>query len=558
MLGCKKQFFLSIPLILAAVGCQIAYAAKPVNLNLQSVSFLHSFLSPTHANKDAIKIEETNRSRDFNKTVHVRIQETYAGYPVWGGDAIIHIPNGNLTSSLSGMLTSTQSHVSMDGMFYQDINKDLANTSSQVFSSTQFKNAFQFVINDYQRKMGKQISVNEQQNNLIVFIDTDNRAHFAYKISFTVPAEEGKMPAKPVYIIDALTFKVYQQWNDIKTEEPTEEASGGGFGGNVKMGKFVYDGLTGDLPILKIKRDLETDSCYLQNADVIVKHYRSRKIMNYACGEPDSEHNQVYWNGDSDAVNGGYSPSNDALFGGAVIKDMYQTWYGIPVLKDRHGDPMILTMVVHDPIDNAFWDGRQMTFGDGVKYFYPLTSLGVAAHEISHGFTEQHSDLQYYGQSGGMNEAFSDIAAQGAEFYAYGHNSWQIGPEIFKAEGKALRYMDQPSKDCEGGTPGEGCSIDHVDQYTEWLDVHYSSGIFNRAFYLLGTSEGWDTKKAFDVMVQANRFYWTSNSTFFRGACGVMKATRDYQYDTEAVTAAFEKVGIDTNLCVFEQQRRSK
>ena len=53
-------------------------------------------------------------------------------------------------------------------------------------------------------------------------------------------------------------------------------------------------------------------------------------------------------------------------------------------------------------------------------------------------------------QSGGMNEAFSDMAAQAAEVYAYGvgKNSWQIGPEIFKEKNKALRYMDMPSKDC--------------------------------------------------------------------------------------------------------------
>src|SRR4029079_4516028 len=128
----------------------------------------------------------------------------------------------------------------------------------------------------------------------------------------------------------------------------------------------------------------------------------------------DEQHNKLYWDADLHTVNGGYSPDNDALFGGAVIKNMYQQWYGVPVLKEN-GKPMMLVMVVHNPIDNAFWDGKKMTFGDGVRMFYPLTSLGVAAHEISHGFTEQHSNLTYYGQSGGMNEAYSDMAAQAAE-----------------------------------------------------------------------------------------------------------------------------------------------
>ena len=99
--------------------------------------------------------------------------------------------------------------------------------------------------------------------------------------------------------------------------------------------------------------------------------------------------------------------------------------------------------------ENAFWDGKQMTFGDGDTMMYPLVSLGVGAHEISHGFTEQHSNLEYYGQSGGINEAFSDMAAQAAEYYSAKKNSWQIGPEIMKEDSgyEALRYMDKPSRD---------------------------------------------------------------------------------------------------------------
>ena len=67
--------------------------------------------------------------------------------------------------------------------------------------------------------------------------------------------------------------------------------------------------------------------------------------------------------------------------------------------------------------ENAFWNGQQMTFGDGRNRFYPLVSLDVTAHEVSHGFTEQNSGLVYRNQSGGMNEAFSDMAGEAAEYY---------------------------------------------------------------------------------------------------------------------------------------------
>ncbi len=50
--------------------------------------------------------------------------------------------------------------------------------------------------------------------------------------------------------------------------------------------------------------------------------------------------------------------------------------------------------------ENAFWNGEVITFGDGNTTFYPFVSLDVMAHELGHGFTEQHSGLVYAGQSG--------------------------------------------------------------------------------------------------------------------------------------------------------------
>ena len=75
---------------------------------------------------------------------------------------------------------------------------------------------------------------------------------------------------------------------------------------------------------------------------------------------------------------------------------------------------MSLTMRVHykKNYENAFWDGRQMTFGDGATRFHPLVCLDVTAHEVSHGFTQQNSNLRYKYQSGGMNEAFSDMSGE--------------------------------------------------------------------------------------------------------------------------------------------------
>lgn len=74
-----------------------------------------------------------------------------------------------------------------------------------------------------------------------------------------------------------------------------------------------------------------------------------------------------------------------------------------------------------------------MNFGDGTSYFYPLTSLDVTSHEISHGHTEQNSGLQYSAQSGGMNDAFSDMAGEAAEYFDRDQNDWLVGRRSSRA-----------------------------------------------------------------------------------------------------------------------------
>lgn len=547
-LALSGALLLSLPLVYGPA----VYAAKPVNLRHQSVSALQSFIATPAAAKSAVGIQEISRNVDFKNTLHVRVQQTFAGYPVMGADAVVHVPNGaKAGKTLAGVTAAAKTAGSMNGIVYQNLDADLANASPAIFTDAQAQKALKQAVDAYTQK-ASHVAISEEQSSLMVYVDKDSKAHWAFKVSFRADsANVGEKPVKQVAIVDAASFNTFLAWDDIKTLEKSV-ADGGGFGGNKKMGKLMYDGTQEHLAELVFTRDDETKTCYLQNDDVTVKDYNARKVMNFPCANVDADHNNVYWDADFDAVNDGFSPGNDALFGGQVIKHMYNDWYGIPVLTNSDGTPMMLNMVVHQrKYDNAYWDGRQMTFGDGYSMFYPLTSLGVAAHEISHGFTEQHAGLAYYGMSGGMNEAFSDMAAQAAEVYAYGmgKNSWQIGPEIFKAENEALRYMDKPSKDCGKKKPGTWCSIDDASQYTDSLDVHYSSGVYNHFFYILGTTEGWDAQKAFDVMVHANSNYWTANTTFSEGACGVISAAKDLGYDLAAIKAAFDGVKVDYSQC---------
>jgi Zn-dependent metalloprotease len=236
-----------------------------------------------------------------------------------------------------------------------------------------------------------------------------------------------------------------------------------------------------------------------------------------------------------DAINGGYSPLNDAHYFGSVIQNMYNDYIGVNALTFQ------LVMRVHygTNYENAFWNGSTMNFGDGKNTFYPLVSVDVAGHEVSHGFTEQHSGLCYTNGSecGGMNEAFSDIAGEAAEYYFKGSNDFLVGEEIFKgASGEALRYMCDPTQD--------GISIDNAADMTRRINPHYSSGVYNKAFCTLAKTSGWNTKTAFQVFARANANYWTASSSFDDGACGVETAADDLGYNVANVEAAFNVVGV--------------
>lgn len=297
-------------------------------------------------------------------------------------------------------------------------------------------------------------------------------------------------------------------------------AQASGPGGNQKTGQYTYGTNFGYMDVAQ-----SGSTCTMSNANVktVNLNHGTSGSSAYSFTCPENTHK---------SINGAYSPLNDAHYFGNVIFNMYQDWIGVAPLTFQ------LTMRVHysNNYENAFWDGSAMSFGDGATTFYPLVSLDVSSHEVSHGFTEQNSGLVYSSMSGGMNEAFSDMAGEAAEYYMHGSNDWMVGEQIFKGNG-ALRYMDDPTKD--------GKSIGHASNFTSSMDVHYSSGVYNKAFYLLSNTAGWGVRKAFEVMTLANQTYWTANSTFDAGAAGVCKAASDKGYSVSDVNAAFTAVGVN-------------
>ncbi|WP_442814830.1 M4 family metallopeptidase [Streptomyces sp. NBC_01775] len=187
------------------------------------------------------------------------------------------------------------------------------------------------------------------------------------------------------------------------------------------------------------------------------------------------------------SVNDPATAGVDAHYGAGQTWDYYKDVHGREGIA---GDGKGAVSRVHygDSYVNAFWDDSCfcMTYGDGEGNKNPLTSLDVAAHEMSHGVTSTTANLEYAGESGGLNEATSDIFAAAVEFKANSPEDvpdYLVGEKIdINGDGTPLRYMDEPSKD--------GQSLDFWDTNAGDVDVHYSSGIANHFFFLLSVGSG--------------------------------------------------------------------
>jgi Zn-dependent metalloprotease len=424
-----------------------------------------------------------------------RFEQLYQGVPVWGEAVAQHDTPGEAQASFSGALL-------------RNVGNDI-HSAKPLYSSAQ-------ALTLAKTQAGANGSTENDQTKLYVKMGQRNVAQLIYVVSF-LTKNSANEPTRPHFMIDANTGAVLDKWEGL-----THSLTGTGPGGNTKTGQYEY-GTTagyGNLDVL-----VSGSTCKLSSTNVDTYN------MNGATTGSGTLHSFTCPRNTIKTINGGYSPMNDAHYFGNEVFNMYQTYLGVRPISQK------LVMKVHVGVnyENAYWDGSSMSFGDGATTFYPLTSLDVTGHEVSHGFTEQNSNLTYSGMSGGINEAFSDMAGEAVEYYVRGTNDFKVGVDIFKATG-ALRYMYNP--------PLDGRSIDNASNYTSSLDVHLSSGVFNKAFYLLATKSGWNTRKAFEVMADANRLFWTASSTFNQGACGVEKAAIARGYAVADVTAAFASVGV--------------
>lgn len=253
---------------------------------------------------------------------------------------------------------------------------------------------------------------------------------------------------------------------------------------------------------------------------------------------------------------------NEAYDGSGKTYDFY-----LKVLQRNSidGKGMRLDSTVHYSrnFDNAFWDGRQMVYGDGDgDLFQRFTKcLDVIGHELTHGVTQFEAGLEYQDQPGALNESFSDVFGSLIKQYAKKQKAkqadWLIGEGLFtkKVHGVAIRSMKAPGTAYDDPTIGKDPQPAHMSHFVKTTSdnggVHINSGIPNKAFYELAIRlDGFAWERAGHIWYVTLRDKLRPNSQFQDCANMTFAAAGELfgvgSKEQQAVREAWDVVGITT------------
>ena len=447
---------------------------------------------------------------DANGTEHVRFDRTYHGLAVIGGDFVVHSRNGQLLSA-----SQTQRAPLTIGT-----RADLRSSDAIVAAGSKFGSGF----------------TGTPSAELVVFARGSSPV-LAFKVGMH------NNDADMTYIVSAKDGKVLDSWSNRETSA----VNGTGktlFSGNVPL---ATNSISGGFEM----RDPTRGNGYTINAHTGPTSGQIFKDSDNTWGN----------NTNSDLASG----AADAHFGVTKTWDYYKLVHGRNGIANN-GKGAYSRVHYGAHYVNAFWsDGCFcMTYGDGDGANYaPLVTLDIAGHEMSHGVMSTTANLTYSGESGGLNEANSDIMGTMVEFYANNTSDpgdYLIGEKIYinyPLGNHALRYMFNPfldtrSPNCYSATLGD-------------LDVHYSSGVANHFYYLLAEGSGAKSFNGVDhtspvcsgpaltgigraqaekIWFRAVTVYMTSNTNYAGARAATLSAAADLGYSTSAVAAAWSAVSV--------------
>lgn len=454
--------------------------------------------------------DDTLRVRDVLKdadgSTHVRVDRFHKGLQVVGGDLVIH-------RDASGKVTGH------DGMFDGAITVD---TSAAVSKSAGESKGLA-AAKAHKGSKGLD-SPSVKSNDLVISVDAEGHQQLAYLVR-TTGMQKDHTPSRVRTLINADSGATITSFDEI------QHASGNG----------IYD--------KNVQLTTSGSSGAYQLKNPTTGNYSTDSQNGKGNGSVMTDSDNVWGNGSNSDRN---SAGVDAHFGADKTFEFYKNVLGRNGIWNT-GQGARSRVHYDNNYVNAFWDGSQMTYGDGSRNASPLTELDVAAHEMSHGVTENTAGLNYSGDAGGLNEATSDIFGASVEFYANIASDvpdYNVGELInINGNGSPLRYMDKPSKD--------GASLDCWSTSTGSKDPHYSSGPLNHWFFL--ASEGSGSKVINGVSYNSPTCNGSTvtgggreamEKVWYRTLSTKLTSTSDYKAAREgAIKSATELYGGSSQVC---------
>ncbi|MEU1032589.1 M4 family metallopeptidase [Streptomyces mirabilis] len=461
--------------------------------------------------------------KDADGTVHTRYERTYNGLPVLGGDLVVHESKAGKTE---GVTKAVKTAIKV------------ASLKPQVTTAKAEKQALTAA-----KAAGSEKTTADRAPRKVIWAAT-GKPTLAYETVVGGLQDDGT-PNELHVITDAATGKKLYEYQGIETG----------------TGKTLYSGTVTLNTTLSGSTYQLTDGTRGGH-----KTYNKSHTTTSSAGTLFTDADDTWGTGAASSSTTDQTAAADAAYGAQVTWDFYKNTFGRSGIKNN-GVAAYSRVHYGSAYVNAFWDDSCfcMTYGDGSGNTHPLTSIDVAGHEMSHGVTANTARLNYSGESGGLNEATSDIFGTGVEFYA-GNSSdvgdYLIGEKInINGDGTPLRYMDQPSKD--------GGSANYWSSSVGNLDVHYSSGVANHFFYLLSEGSGAKTingvsynsptyngaavtgigrDKALQIWYKALTTYFTSTTNYKSARTGTLSAASALYGSTsteyKAVAAAWTAVNV--------------
>ena len=261
-------------------------------------------------------------------------------------------------------------------------------------------------------------------------------------------------------------------------------------------------------------------------------------------------------------------PAADEAYDGAgATYDLFSEIYNRNSI-DGVGLRLDSTVHYRTGYDNAFWNGRQMVYGDGdedlpeaQRLFNRFTiAVDIIGHELAHGVTQHTANLIYQGQSGALNESISDVFGSLVKQRLLGHTAaeadWIIGEGLFTSNvnGAGIRSMKEPGTAYDDPVLGKDPQPGHMRNYVQTPSdnggVHINSGIPNRAFYVTAFNlGGFAWEKAGQIWYLTLRSKLSESANFATAAARTYEAAAELygqgSLEQQAVRAGWAEVGID-------------